>query len=261
MTPHELIRQGKAKEALAALKDAIKADTANPRLRMFYFQLLAVAGDWKRALEQLETAASMDPAQLPVKYAITPLIHGETMRANVFAGRKTPLIMGEPDEWLGFLLQSLNLLNAGKLEEAIEMQAAALAKAPAREGTIDGQPFEWMADADSRLGPVIEAYINEKYYWVPMTCIKTLALEKPSDLRDLVWLPATFTWTNASVSKGFIPTRYPDTENSGDNRLLLAQTTVWKEIAPGYSTGKGLRLFITETIDHPITQTNLVSFD
>jgi type VI secretion system protein ImpE len=259
-TPHQLIHQGKVKEAIIALKETIKADTANPKLRMFYFQLLAITGDWKRSLEQLETAASMDPAQLPVKYAITPLLLGEATRADVFAGRKTPLIMGEPDGWMGLLLQSLVLLNAGKTAEAVALQAEALAKAPAKGGAIDGRPFEWLADADSRLGPVIEAYIDEKYYWVPMMHIKTLAIEKPSDLRDLAWLPAVFTWTNGGVIKGFIPTRYPGTENSDDNNALLAKTANWTELAPNYSTGTGLRFFMTGEADHAITQTTLISF-
>ena len=34
-------------------------------------------------------------------------------------------------------------------------------------GSLNGQPFEWVADADSRLGPVMEAIINGRYYWVP----------------------------------------------------------------------------------------------
>ena len=29
-------------------------------------------------------------------------------------------------------------------------------------------PFDWVADADPRLGPVLEAYIDGKYYWVPL---------------------------------------------------------------------------------------------
>ena len=33
---------------------------------------------------------------------------------------------------------------------------------------IDGKAFAWMADADMRLGPVLEAVINGRYYWVPL---------------------------------------------------------------------------------------------
>ena len=39
---------------------------------------------------------------------------------------------------------------------------------PSVSGKLDGQAFEWIADADSRLGPVLEACVNGRYYWVPL---------------------------------------------------------------------------------------------
>ena len=42
----------------------------------------------------------------------------------------------------------------------------------------------------------MEAFFEGKYYWVPFHHIQKIETEKPSDLRDLVWLPAQFTWTN-----------------------------------------------------------------
>src|SRR5690606_40769521 len=56
--------------------------------------------------------------------------------------------------------------------------------APASAGMLDGKPFEWIADADMRLGPVIEAIINGKYFWLPFASVARLDLEAPADLRD-----------------------------------------------------------------------------
>ena len=58
-------------------------------------------------------------------------------------------------------------------------------------GDIDGTKFDWIADADSRLGPVLEAVIDGKYYWIPFNRVAKVNISRPSDLRDLVWISAT----------------------------------------------------------------------
>ena len=34
--------------------------------------------------------------------------------------------------------------------------------------------FEWIADADDRLGPVLEAIVNGRYYWVPFERVRRI---------------------------------------------------------------------------------------
>jgi len=46
--------------------------------------------------------------------------------------------------------------------------------------------------------------IEGRYFWVPMQRIRSVSIEKPVDLRDVVWLPAHFTWTNGGESYGVI---------------------------------------------------------
>ena len=43
--------------------------------------------------------------------------------------------------------------------------------APTAAGTVNGRRFEWIADADSRLGPMLEVIINGRYGWLPMASI------------------------------------------------------------------------------------------
>ena len=40
-----------------------------------------------------------------------------------------------------------------------------------------------------RLGPVCEAILNGKYYWIPFERLSRVDIEAPSDLRDLIWAP------------------------------------------------------------------------
>ena len=62
-----------------------------------------------------------------------------------------------------------------------------------------------------------------KYYWVPVCRVLRLEIEKPTDLRDLVWAPSRVRWTNGGEAIGHIPVRYPGTLETKDNALLLGR--------------------------------------
>jgi len=134
------------------------------------------------------------------------------------------------------------------------LRVQAFSAAPATPGSANGQPFEWIADADSRLGPILEVILEGKYYWVPFCRIRKIVMEKPSDLRDLVWKPAVFVWTNGGEASGHIPTRYPGTESSADSQLRLARRTDWTEGAGDYCLGLGQRILATDAAEWPLLE-------
>ncbi|MBF2998639.1 virulence protein SciE type, partial [Pseudomonas aeruginosa] len=82
-------------------------------------------------------------------------------------------------------------------------------------GRIGEAPFAWLADADTRLGPVLEVIFNGRYAWLPMSNLRSLKVEAPSDLRDLVWLPAELTLANGGVTVALLPARYAETVEHG----------------------------------------------
>jgi type VI secretion system protein ImpE len=126
------------------------------------------------------------------------------------------------------------------------LREQALEQAPTSKGQIDGQPFAWIADADTRLGPMLEAVINGKYYWLPWNRLAQVDIDPPQDLRDAVWMPAHFQFTNGGEVVGLIPTRYPDTDLKLGDRLALARSTDWREASPGAFVGQGQRLIVTD---------------
>ncbi|MHC4203002.1 MAG: type VI secretion system accessory protein TagJ, partial [Planctomycetota bacterium] len=167
MKAEELLRSGQLNDALAALESEIRADPANAKLRVFLFQLLCVLGDWERALTQLNTAAELDAANLLMAQVCRTAISCEAFRAEIFAGKRSPLVFGEPDEWVAWLVQAGQMIAEGKYEASQKLRDRAFEAAPAVPGSIDGRSFQWISDADSRFGPVLEAIIDGKYYWVP----------------------------------------------------------------------------------------------
>ena len=246
------VRDGDIDTALARLQDEIRREPGVARLRIFLFQLLCVSGQWERARTQLELAAELDAGALAMAQMYKEAIHCERLRTDVFDGRKSPLIFGEPDEWLALLIESLLVTGTPRAGEAADLRSRAFDAAPGTSGTIDGAPFEWIADADMRLGPVCEAVINGRYYWVPYSRLARIELEKPSDLRDFVWMPAHFAFQNGGEAVGVIPTRYPGSEKAADPLIRLARRTTWDEVAPGVFYGMGQRVLTTDTDQHSL---------
>jgi type VI secretion system protein ImpE len=153
---------------------------------------------------------------------------------------------------MALLIESLASDGTPRAGQAQTLRARAFEAAPPSTGTINGEPFEWIADADMRLGPVCEAVINGRYYWVPFSRMARIDLEAPADLRDVVWMPAHFQFANGGETVGVIPTRYPGSETAEDPRLRLARQTVWKEDAAEVYVGLGQRILATDAGEHAL---------
>jgi len=254
MNAAELVQAGRIGEALSALQSEIRAKPEDVRLRVFLFQLDCVLGRLDKALTQLQLVATLNADTMMLAQIFRPVITCELLRREVFAGKRTALIFGEPADWVGGLVQANSLLAEGNHAAAGELRRQAFEAAPATNGKLDTQAFEWIADGDSRLGPILEVILEGKYYWIPYCRMARIEIEKPSDLRDLVWTPARFTWTNGGAVSGHIPVRYPDTEKTEDDGLRLARKTDWKEVAPECFLGLGQRVFATDAGDHPLLE-------
>jgi len=246
------LHQGNLTEALANLQDQIRKDPSNPKLRIFLFQLLSVTGQWERALVQLKVLGDLDASSLLMVQTYRAAIQCESLRAEVFTGKYTPLIFGEPQRWLALLIQALRLDATGHFKEAQALRSQSFELAPAISGAINGTDFDWIADADSRLGPALEAIVNGRYYWITFQQILQIELEEPSDLRDVVWMPAQFTWVNGGIASGLIPSRYPGAESSEDPAIRLARKTEWEEFSEGAYRGAGQRLLATNIEDYAL---------
>lgn len=253
------LKDGDPVAALARLQEDVRARPADAKLRVFLFQLLCVLGQWERALNQLKVASEMEPLALPMAQMYGDAVRCEAIRDEVFDGRKSPMILGEPDQWLALLIESRLRAGRGEGAQSEELRLRAFEDAPASSGELNGTAFEWIADADSRLGPVMEAIINGRYYWVPFSRIAKVSFEKPEDLRDLVWMPAQMQFANGGESLALIPTRYPGSESSPDGAVALARKTEWQAFADDAYAGLGQRLFATDAAEVPMLEVQTLS--
>ena len=253
MKPEELLKEGLLEEALKALQQVVRDDPANPKPRVFLFQLFSILGDWNRANTQLQVLSDMDSDSMMLARIFEPILLCEAVRTDVFAGKRTPIIFGEPPEWIGSLAEAMSLFGKGEFGAGAKLRDQAFEAAPTSAGKVNGESFEWIADADERLGPILEVILEGKYYWVPFCRLGKVFIEPVTDLRDLVWAPAQFVWENGGEAAGHIPTRYPRTESSNESALRLARKTEWVDQS-GVQTGLGQRVLATDANEYPLLE-------
>jgi type VI secretion system protein ImpE len=260
-TAEQLLAEGQPAEALKLLQQQVRGHAADVRLRIFLFQLLAVLGQWPRALQQLKVCGELDAGTLAMVNTYTPALQCEAVRGAVFAGRTSPHIFGPPAPWVALLAQALQLDAAGHAAQATGARAAALEQAPASTGTLNDRPFEWIADADARLGPVLEVIINGRYGWLPFVHLRELSVEPVADLRDLIWAPAHLTFSNGGDSVALLPVRYAGSTEAADATLQLARKTEWLALAEGQYRGLGQRVLATDADELPLLEVRRIVLD
>ncbi|MEP1355337.1 MAG: type VI secretion system accessory protein TagJ [Tateyamaria sp.] len=261
MQAEDLLKAGDLDGALAALQDAVRKDASSSALRIFLFQLLSVRGDWKRAIAQLKLSAEMDDVATQMAQTYREGIICEVYREKVFSGEKDPLIFGEPEEWIALMVEAMKANVADQPEQAAETRARAFDAAPTLSGRLNGEPFEWIADADMRLGPLLEIVVNGRYFWMPFTSIAKAKFEDPIDLRDAVWTPAEIKLANGGDIVALIPTRYAGTVEEGNDAEKLARATQWKDVGADTYVGLGQRLLTTNLGDTALMDVRLLELD
>lgn len=253
MSGQDKLYEKNPEEALKRLEGQIRKDPSNIKYRVFLFQLLAILGDWERAMTQLNVAADLDASTLAMVQMYREALRCEALRNEIYdTGKHAPLLFGEPEQWLALLVEALRLTSDGKYAAAQKLRDEAFQLSPVTSGKIDGVPFEWIADADPRMGPVLEAIVNGHYYWMPFHRIKTITIEEPVDLRDYVWMPAHFTFANGGETVGLIPTRYSGSHASEDAQVRMGRKTIWLEPEKDLFLGQGQRLLTTDTAEYAI---------
>ena len=116
MTAETLLQDGDPQAAQEALQDQVRKQPADPKLRVFLFQLMAVNGQWKRAQSQLEIAGQLDSEAEPMVQAYRDVINCELHREAVFQGKSKPLIFGEPAEWVALLVEAQQAFARGEMD-------------------------------------------------------------------------------------------------------------------------------------------------
>lgn len=243
---------------LADAMAAVKAKPADPLLRAGLFRFFALLGQWQRAATQLQTLEDLDATQAMYARSYGACLDCERFRDDVFAAKRSPLFVGEPAEWMALLLQAAQTTEANARLPLID---SAFDQAPAVAGKLDGKAFDWIADADSRFGPIVEGFIDGKYYWIPFERLSELRFEAAVEFIDRIWHPCEFVFASGGAKNGFIPTRYPGSPGDADPGIVLGQSNRTTALSDDFVILHGARVFNTDTLSVSLAEIQRIVLD
>jgi type VI secretion system protein ImpE len=130
-------------------------------------------------------------------------------------------------------------------------------------GSIDDRAFEWISDADPRIGPKLEVFAAGAYMWIPYTHIESIEIPAPPRLRDLLWTPAVVRtgpeFEDKDLGEVLLPVMCPLSAKSSDDAVRLGRSTVWEESAEG-AIPLGQKVLIVDDEEVPLLQIRKLTF-
>lgn len=231
MGPQALFQAGKLNEAVAALSAEVRDNPADAKRRTFLFELLCFQGDYDRAEKHLQVLAGAGPeAQMGATLYLSAL-NAERTRHKLFEEQDYPPVP---------------------------------ASVAPRKGTLNGKPFESFEDADPRVGPRLELFAAGAYLWIPLEHVEAIETEKPTRLRDLIWLRAMVrtgpAFRGTELGEVLLPVLAPFSYKDPDDQVRLGRATGWDEVN-GVNVPFGQRLFSVDGEDIPILEIRRVEFE
>lgn len=191
-----LFEAGRLQEAITSLGDELRSDPTDTQRRTFLFELLCFAGEFERAEKQLDVLARSNRDAQMGALLYRSALHAARIRRDMFASGELP-----PGRDPG----------------------------PVR-GTLNGEPFESISDADPRIGGRFEVFAAGQYTWIPFAQIASVQMQPPRRLRDLLWTPARIRtgpdFRDAELGEVLIPAVAPLSWRHDDPEVRLGRRTV-----------------------------------
>lgn len=243
MKAAELVKAGDLSAARAALVESVKGAPSDLARRFELGELLLVQGEWERADTHFDLISTQDPSWGAVVALIRQLIRAEIARREVFQQGRTPEIVGEATEEIALALRVLVEHRAGS-EAAVALRSEGDESHAPLGGTLNERPFVGLRDLDDRTADVLEVLTSTgKYYWIPWRMVRSIALQPPKRLRDLVWRAAEVDVTDGPSGVVYIPAIYAPISEGAEDDHRLGRKTDWAEDR-GLTCGIGLRCLL-----------------
>jgi type VI secretion system protein ImpE len=222
MTPQELYRNGRLREAITALGDELRKNPLDARRRTFLFELLLFAGEYDRAEKQLEVLADAGPDTAAGTLLYRSALYAERTRRDMFLQNQTP----------------------------------ALEDREQKSGLCDGHPIREFADSDPRIGANLEVYIAGSYTWIPIPYLRRIEIEPPVTLRDLMWARAQIETTPEfrlqELGEVLIPAICPLSFRHAEEAIQLGRETAWEADSTYEAVPFGAKMMLVDGADVPL---------
>jgi type VI secretion system protein ImpE len=237
MNSRELYQAGKLDEAVRALGSELRNDPTDMKRRTFLFELLCFTGDYDRAEKQLDILADAGKEAAMGTLLYRSALQAARTRRDMFEKKTFPL-------------------------ESLPSEPRPSGNGGAR-GTLNGQAFETIEDADPRIGARLEVFAAGAYLWLPFEHIASIRTEPPKRLRDLIWIPAILQTgpkcKGLDLGEVLLPVLTPLVSKHPRDSVRLGRETVWEE-AGGETLPAGQKLLLVDGEEIPILEVRNLSF-
>ena len=231
MNSRELYQAGKLDEAVQALGSELRNDPTDIKRRTFLFELLCFTGEYDRAEKQLDILADLGKEAAMGTLLYRSALQAARTRRDMFEKKTFPL--------------------------------APLPDGRGSEGTLNGQAFESIEDADPRIGARLEVFAAGAYLWLPFEHIASVRMEPPKRLRDTIWIPAILQTgpkcKGLDLGEVLLPALTPLVSKHPQNSVRLGRETVWEE-ADGETVPAGQKMFLVDGEEIPILEVRNLLF-
>lgn len=218
MNARELFQAGKLHEAIQALSAELRDHPTDTQRRTFLFELLCFAGEFDRAAKHLNVLSEGSKDAEVGALLYRSALAAEVQRQSLFQKKEYP---ASPSPGSG----------------------------QSRPGTLNGRPFQTIADADPRIGARLEIFVAGEYVWLPFEFIGSIRIEAPRFLRDLMWATARVATAPGFKDREFgevlLPVLCPLSWHHPDDNVRLGRATEWQE-ADGQDTPIGQKLLVLD---------------
>ena len=224
MHARELFQAGRLDEAIESLGGELRRDPTDAQRRAFLFELLSFAGNHERAEKQLDVLGTASTQAGIGALTYKAALQADRLRTEMFTRGDLP---------------------TGPAPAAVG-------------GTLNGEPFTSLEDADPRVGARLEVFAGGQYLWLPLEHVASLRMEPPARLRDLLWAPAKLLtgpgFRGVELGEVLLPVLTPLAATHPDPLVRLGRMTVWEELPDGRPVPAGQRLLLVDGEEVPLLE-------
>jgi type VI secretion system protein ImpE len=244
----ELFQSCRLHEAITAQVEEVRAKPADANARLFLFELLVFAGDLDRARRQLDAVQFDEMARDAAAGVYRKLLDAEQARRRVLREGAAPQFLAPAPEHVRLRREAVGCLRQKQYKPAADLLNQANAAAPELRGTLNGQAFTLLRDADDLFAAVLEVLsATGAYFWVPLEQVEALSLAGPRYPRDVHWLPAHLQLRDGPAGDVFFAALYPGTHEHPDEQVKVGRMTDWTALPDGGPVlGAGVRTFLRD---------------
>jgi type VI secretion system protein ImpE len=220
MTAQALYADGRLDAAIEQLLEELRSHPADAARRSFLFELASFAGQWERAVRQLDVLAKAGHMAEAGTLLYRAAILNERVREHMFDTGDLP---------------------GGAAPEPVT-------------GTLNGTPFSSLRDADPRIGARLEIMAGGRYLWIPFAHLASVTMEAPTRLRDIHWAPARVvvgpSIRDQELGEVLLPALTAAAWRHNDDAIRLGRATDWLDLPDGDFAPVGQKILLVD--DQPV---------